>query len=1015
MPVIFWDIETRSTLALETIGAWRYAADPTTEVLCVGFAVDEAEPEIWTPGQPIPPSFITAAADPNWLIVAHNYAFERTIETRILAPRYGWPQIPIAQQRCSMTLALANALPGGLDAAAAALGLAIQKDAEGYKLMRKMSRPLPKRKRDAPGEIRWRDTPEARKRLALYCKQDVSIERMVFNALPPMPPAEQEHWELDATINARGFCTDIALAVAARDLARNERRQLNAEIANLTNGEITSIDQVARIQAYVERHGHQLMSLNKRSVAAVLAHEPSEAVRCVLELRREGARASVRKLERLLTMVDADSRLRGSLRFHAAHTGRWSGRGYQPQNLKRPETKDLDAAVDAVLSGDRERIRELGAPLTIAGDVQRSVICAAPGHRLIAGDFSAIESRVLAWLANEKWKLETYRKYDETSDPQFEPYCVLASQALKRTVTPDDAVGRQFGKTYDLAFGFGGGRGAWRKFDTSDTYSDAEIESFKHQFRRTHRATFRFWHALERVAHRTVRTKQRTALGNQFCFDIERGTLFMTLPSGRRLAYPEARMVPGKFEETRNIRHKDNADGAWADTDTWYGTLVENAVQAVARDLLVAAMQRLEAAGYKVVLHVHDEIVCEVPEDFGSEDEFLRLMLELPDWAAGLPIAGKVRSGKRYAKSSSKRAPETTTQTEPLQLQVSFLGVAEIPSEANERASGHPTGSSSEYNLIDAEDDANDADEDDDGEDGEGDDDDNADVSLADLINEELTDGMMSCPFHTDIVPSMKIYHDHYHCFGCGAHGDRIDWLMAIEKLSRAEAVHLLKTWDGPVTPKPSALNDEISKRTFALQLWKQAHPIAGTLAARYLTDIRGVDLTALSANIDEALRFHPRCSFGPGMRHPCMLALMRNAVTDVPVGVQRIAFTADANKIDRRMLGNHGVVKLWPAGKELIIGEGLETVLAAASRVPYDDKPLQPAWAALSANMLGGFPVLNGVERLIILVDHDEAGLTAAATCEERWTRAGRTVVQLTPDRPGEDFNDLVLQELAL
>jgi DNA polymerase len=225
------------------------------------------------------------------LIVAHNYAFERAITTRILTPRYGWPQIPIAQQRCSMTLALVNALPGGLDAAAAALGLAIQKDAEGYKLMRKMSRPLPKRKRDASGEIRWHDSPEAREQLAQYCKQDVIIERMVFNALPPMPPAEQERWELDALINARGFCTDIALATATRDLACNERRQLNAELAALTDGEITSIDQVARIKTYVEQHGHQLSSLNKRSVSAVLAHEPEEAVRCVLELRREGARS----------------------------------------------------------------------------------------------------------------------------------------------------------------------------------------------------------------------------------------------------------------------------------------------------------------------------------------------------------------------------------------------------------------------------------------------------------------------------------------------------------------------------------------------------------------------------------------------------------------------------------------------------------------------------------------------------------------------------------------------------
>jgi len=477
-----------------------------------------------------------------------------------------------------------------------------------------------------------------------------------------------------------------------------------------------------------------------------------------------GAKARVRKLDRLLAMVDTDNRLRGTLRFHAAHTGRWSGRGYQPQNLKRPETKDLDAAVDAVLSGDRERVRALGAPLTIAGDVQRSVICAAPGHKLIAGDFSAIESRVLSWLSNENWKVDVYRKYDETADPKLEPYCVLASQALKRGITPDDEAGRQFGKTYDLAFGFGGGRGAWRKFDNSDMYSDTEIENFKHQFRRTHRATVCFWHALERAAHRTIRSKQHTAFDNRFCFDMEHGTLFMMLPSGRRLAYPEARMAPGKFEGTCSIRHKDNANGAWADTDSWYGTLVENAVQAVARDLLVAAMQRLEAANYKTVLHVHDEVVCEVPEDFGSEEDFLRIMCELPDWAAGLPIAGKVRSGKRYAKSSAKRSAEGTTKIESLQLQVGISEVAEIPNKANERASELPIGSESEHNLSDAEND-----DDDDTGDNE------IEVSLADLIDEELVNGMLSCPFHSDSVPSMKIYHDHYHCFGCGAHGNRID------------------------------------------------------------------------------------------------------------------------------------------------------------------------------------------------------------------------------------------------
>jgi DNA polymerase bacteriophage-type len=200
-------------------------------------------------------------------------------------------------------------------------------------------------------------------------------------------------------------------------------------------------------------------------------------------------------------MVDADHRLRNSLRFDASSTG-LSGRGFQPQNLKKSETKDIDAAVDAVLSGNMARIRELGAPLTIAGDIQRSVIRAAAGHKLIAGDFSAIESRLLAWHANEEWKLKTYNDYDETGDPKLEPYCVLASQALKRPVTPDDEEARQLGKIYDLSFGFGGGLGAWRRFDPSDTYSDAEVESFKQEFRHTHRATVRFWRALEGAAHR---------------------------------------------------------------------------------------------------------------------------------------------------------------------------------------------------------------------------------------------------------------------------------------------------------------------------------------------------------------------------------------------------------------------------------------------------------------------------------------------------------------------------------
>jgi hypothetical protein len=195
--------------------------------------------------------------------------------------------------------------------------------------------------------------------------------------------------------------------------------------------------------------------------------------------------------------------------------------------------------------------------------------------------------------------------------------------------------------------------------------------------------------------------------------------------------------------------------------------------------------------------------------------------------------------------------------------------------------------------------------------------------------------------------------------------------------------------------------------------LWGQSVPIASTTAARYLSRVRGIDLAALPANIDDVLRFHARCPFA-GVRHPCLIALMRDTTTDTPTGIHRIGLTSVARKIDRRMLGNAGVVKLWPAGTQLVVGEGIETVLAAATRIPYRDAPLQPAWALLSAGLLERFPVLPGVERLIVLVDHDLSGQTAAAQCANRWQRAGRTVVRLTPKRAGTDFNDLVMPELV-
>jgi DNA polymerase bacteriophage-type len=494
MSILFWDFETRSIIPID-VGAWRYADDPSTEALCVAYAFDDGEPKVWEPGQPVPNEIIEAANDPNTLVVAHNAEFERAVLTRILHPKHGWPLIALERQRCSAAVARASALPGGLDAAAKVLGLP-GKDAEGTKLMRLMSKPRKPRKGEDRNVIYWVDDPEKRAQLQLYCMQDVRVERDLYRRLPPLSAAEQKVWELDAQINARGFYVDVALATAARDVVLAEKAAIKAEVSAVTNGNITSIDQIEKITALAG-----VKSLNKKAghVEKALQGDLDPVVRRVLELRQAGAAASSLKALALLESVDTDNRVRGGFIFHGAvATGRWTGSGLQPQNLKKPTTKDLDSAAAAVLAGNMSLIRELGAPLSVVGDLSRSMICAAPGYILTGADFSSIESRVLAWLAGEEWKLEDYRQFDLTGDPRLEPYCVTATRVLGRNdpVTPDDEAARGIGKLCDLAFGFAGGVGAWRKFDPDKKYSDEEAERFKNEWRREHPNIVRFWNKL---------------------------------------------------------------------------------------------------------------------------------------------------------------------------------------------------------------------------------------------------------------------------------------------------------------------------------------------------------------------------------------------------------------------------------------------------------------------------------------------------------------------------------------
>jgi DNA polymerase bacteriophage-type len=668
MPVLHLDIETRSAINLERVSTWRYAVDETTEVLCAAYAIDHGPIGLWTPGAPIPGPFNEIAIDPEWRLAAHNTNFEFSILQYLLAPRFDWPSIPIDRFICTMAMARASALPGSLDGAADALGLAAAKDKAGAKLMKEIAT----RKREP--------TPEDLERLHAYCRQDVEVERELFHRLPQLTEKEQALWVLDQHINQRGIPIDRELAVAIAALAKNQRSAINAEIAALTCGKVTTANQRDKIIKYLCANGCEINSLTKADVKAALVNDVGDDVRKLLELRAVGGQAAASKVGTLLNGLDSDGRLRETLVYHGAATGRWTGRRFQPQNLKKPnKTLDVDAAIAAIKSGELARVEALGAPLSIAADVSRGLIAARPGYVLIGADFSAIESRVLAWLADEKWKLASYRQFDETNNPAAEPYCLTATKILKRTVTPADEEGRAVGKVADLAGGFGGGVGAWRRFAPQDTRDDATIKADITAWRKAHPRIVRFWSDLENALKRAIRRPgKRFQCGRLSAECHHESTLFMTLPSGRRIGYPQARLVKGKFEDSVDIAFKDNEHGKWTDVTEWYGTFIENAVSGTARDLLAAALMRLEAAGFPIVGHVHDEAIAEIPEGTDQHEAFLKVMTTAPEWADGLPIAGKPWCGQRYLKSEKAAKPEVE------EIAVGEQAVEEIPTQTIE-------------------------------------------------------------------------------------------------------------------------------------------------------------------------------------------------------------------------------------------------------------------------------------------------------------------------------------------
>jgi DNA polymerase len=654
--VLHRDIETRSMTDLRKVGVAQYAANPSTEILVVAYAVDEGPVQLWRPGDPIPIEFHEAAPNPNWLVCAHNDGFESNIEEHVLRPRFGWPITALERHRCTMAMCLALGLPAKLSLVADVLELANRKDAAGERLMHQMSKPRRARKDEDPAVVHWFDDQERLQRLYDYCRQDVKVERELYYRLPSLPAAEQTLWASSCAINSRGFCVDRKFAEAARRIAQAVRPEIDTELAELTDGVVTGINQIARLQQWLQDQGCPASKLDRRAVERLLETEdlPPKAHRA-LELRLGGAQAATKKIDALLARAGADDRVRGAFKYHGAATGRFSSEGFQAQNLKRPVVEDLAAAIDAVATGDIERVKALDPrPLAVIGNCIRPMIVAAEGHVLIGADFSSIESRMLAWLASENWKLDSYRRFDATKDPRDEPYCVTACKIFGKPPGSftKDSPERGVGKVCDLAFGYQGGLAAWRNFEP-DKFTDTEVETFKADWRAAHPATVRFWHQIDNAAVLAVRERGEVVRCSRVDLKCVGSFLFIKLPSGRKISYPQPRLINDKNDRKRVV-FSDNSGGRFIDCrhgqGAYGGLWAENIVSGIARDLLAAAMLRIEAAGYPIVLHVHDELVCDVPLGFGNVEEFSHLMTRKPAWALELPIAASAWTGSRYCK-----------------------------------------------------------------------------------------------------------------------------------------------------------------------------------------------------------------------------------------------------------------------------------------------------------------------------------------------------------------------------
>ena len=661
---IFLDFETYSELDVRQVGSCRYAEHPSTDVICLAYAIGDDDPTVWIPGTGFPRELFDHIADGAELH-AWNTEFELAIWEQVCAGKRLWPAVPFDQWRDTAALAMTYALPAKLETCAEVLELGIQKDPRGHHLVNKLSKPRKPSKNNPATRWTPRNALQDFLDFYAYCSQDVRVERAIHHALPTSELTEEELdlWRMTVRMNSRGWKVDSASVAQVIDLIGEHLVRANNETEKITDGKVRSGKQVAKLRAWLLEKGVRMDDLKADTVDLVLkgddhlsrsgGHRMPSECRRVLEIRREVAKASVSKFKAIERRTCHDGRVKNLLAHHGAKTGRDAGRGIQIQNFPRRVVSDTEEGVEVALRALRVensyRAVEIlhGSVPHFASALLRPMLMSAPGKLLFAADLSQIENRIASWYAGCRYGIELYEdgldEYilfaselygvsyeDVTSDQRFHcKHAVLGCQFGMGDKGLQNQSAR-FGHPIELSFAK----------DLVDGYRDlySEVKDF--------------WYALERAAKLTVRTGKQSVCG-RVTFEMDGDFLMMCLAPDREIAYhrPALEMKETPWGELREtIVHGGylGQSKKWGRVKLIPGRIFENLVQATARDVMMHGAHLTEAAGYDLVGRIHDELISEKEE--GSVEEYVELMKAPPPWLRGIPISAEGWSGRRYRK-----------------------------------------------------------------------------------------------------------------------------------------------------------------------------------------------------------------------------------------------------------------------------------------------------------------------------------------------------------------------------